>query len=87
MKTQISKVNYNSTLLDLMKRFPEMKSPIEKQVAKLEKKSYDRIIVGLTYSSRDSFPKSMSVKIECFDGKNPSPYTFSMHFTCKWQLE
>jgi hypothetical protein len=84
----VSLVHYNETLTALMKRFPEIKTPIEKQVEKLEKtKEYNRIIVGMVYTSRDAFPKSMSIRIECFDGKKPNPYTFAMHFKSQWILE
>jgi len=83
-----SLVHYNEMIIEMMKRFPEMKPQIEKCVNKLSaSKKYHRIIVGTTYSSRDSFPKSLTIKIECFDGSNPKPFVESLHFKSKWVLE
>lgn len=78
-------VHYNETLLDITKRFPEISSSVEKHVDKAVKTNkYEKIIVGLAYSLRDGFPKSMSVKIECL-GKKPSETI--LHFKSKWTLE
>lgn len=88
-KLEVSLVHYNQTLLELIRRFPELKSPIEKEVKKAEKSNkYHRIIVGTAYSSRDSFPKSISVSIEGFDAKHPQPLLSNvLRFTCKWVLD
>jgi hypothetical protein len=84
----VSLVHYNETLLEIMRRFPEIKTGTEKQVKKLEKlDKYYRIIVGTAYSSRDSFPMSLSVKIECYETDNSKPYTLLIRFICKWVLE
>jgi len=80
-----SNVSYNTMLTDMFERFPELKAPIEKQVNKIKKnKAYTRILVEPSYAVRDQFPKTMSVRVECFVDKKVD-YTFSMSFRSAWK--